>query len=81
VIGTPERFHCGKQIGSYIGLVPDEKSSGDRRSSVRTRENPEIPMMSSSSLNLKLKLMFINLNRGMHVYSFYRKTLKPSRVS
>jgi transposase len=31
VIGTPERFHCGKQIGSYIGLVPEERSSGDRR--------------------------------------------------
>lgn len=22
VIGTPERFHCGKQIASYVGLVP-----------------------------------------------------------
>jgi transposase len=21
VIGTPERFHCGKQIASYLGLV------------------------------------------------------------
>ena len=31
VIGTPERFHCGKQIASYLGLVPEEKSSGDRR--------------------------------------------------
>jgi transposase len=24
VIGTPERFHCGKQIASYVGLVPEE---------------------------------------------------------
>ena len=31
VIGTPERFHCGKQIASYVGLVPEEKSSGERR--------------------------------------------------
>jgi len=31
VIGTPERFHCGKQIASYVGLVPEEKSSGNRR--------------------------------------------------
>jgi transposase len=31
VIGTPERFHCGKQIASYVGLVPTEQSSGDRR--------------------------------------------------
>jgi transposase len=31
VIGTPQRFHCGKQIASYVGLVPAEESSGDRR--------------------------------------------------
>jgi transposase len=31
VIGVPERFHCGKQIASYVGLVPSEESSGDRR--------------------------------------------------
>jgi transposase len=31
VIATPERFHCGKQIASYVGLVPSEESSGDRR--------------------------------------------------
>jgi transposase len=27
IIGTPERFGCGKQIGSYIGLIPSEDSS------------------------------------------------------
>jgi transposase len=27
IIGTPERFPCGKQIGSYIGLIPSEESS------------------------------------------------------
>ena len=26
-----ERFQCGKQIASYLGLVPSEDSSGDRR--------------------------------------------------
>jgi transposase len=31
VIGTPERFPCGKQIAGYLGLVPSEESSGDRR--------------------------------------------------
>jgi len=31
VIGTPQRFHCGKQVASYVGLVPKEESSGDRR--------------------------------------------------
>src|SRR6202162_5037366 len=27
VIGTPARFPCGKQIGSYTGLIPSEDSS------------------------------------------------------
>jgi len=27
IIGTPERFPCGKQIGSYVGLIPSEDSS------------------------------------------------------
>jgi transposase len=27
IIGTPERFRGGKQIGSYIGLIPSEDSS------------------------------------------------------
>lgn len=31
VIGIPERFQCGKQVASYVGLVPAEESSGDRR--------------------------------------------------
>jgi transposase len=31
IIGNPERFQCGKQIASYLGLVPLEKSSGNRR--------------------------------------------------
>jgi len=31
IIGEPERFHCGKQVASYLGLVPLEKSSGKRR--------------------------------------------------
>ena len=30
-IGEAERFRCGKQIASYLGLVPSEESSGDRR--------------------------------------------------
>lgn len=31
VIGTPARFQCGKQVASYVGLIPAEASSGDRR--------------------------------------------------
>ena len=31
IIGTPERFQCGKQIGSYVGLIPAEDSSADRQ--------------------------------------------------
>lgn len=31
IIGTPQRFHSGKQIGSYLGLIPREHSSGGRQ--------------------------------------------------
>ncbi len=31
IIGEAERFQCGKQVASYLGLVPLEDSSGDRR--------------------------------------------------
>jgi len=31
IIGEVDRFGCGKQIASYLGLVPAEDSSGDRR--------------------------------------------------
>src|SRR5580700_2993247 len=31
IIGRPDRFQCGKQIASYLGLVPLEDSSGQRR--------------------------------------------------
>ncbi len=31
IIGTPERFHCGRQIASYLGLIPCEDSSADQR--------------------------------------------------
>jgi transposase len=31
IIGDVGRFRCGKQIASYLGLVPLEKSSGNRR--------------------------------------------------
>ena len=31
IIGEAERFQCGKQIASYLGLVPLEDSSGNRR--------------------------------------------------
>ena len=31
IIGRSDRFQCGKQIASYLGLVPLEDSSGQRR--------------------------------------------------
>jgi transposase len=30
-IGEPRRFACGKQVASYLGLVPDEDSSGGKQ--------------------------------------------------
>jgi transposase len=31
IIGRADRFQCGKQVASYLGLVPLEESSGNRR--------------------------------------------------
>jgi transposase len=31
IIGRAERFQCGQQIAAYLGLVPLEDSSGERR--------------------------------------------------
>jgi len=31
IIMTPERFPCGKQVGSYVGLIPCEDSSAGRQ--------------------------------------------------
>ena len=31
IIGRAERFRCGNQVASYLGLVPGEDSSGDRQ--------------------------------------------------
>jgi transposase len=31
IIGTPERFPCSKQIGSYTGLIPCEDSSAGKQ--------------------------------------------------
>ena len=31
ILGRADRFQCGKQIASYLGLVPLEKSSGNQR--------------------------------------------------
>jgi transposase len=29
VLGTPDRFRCGKQVSSYLGMIPCEDSSAD----------------------------------------------------
>src|SRR6202140_4127470 len=31
IIGTPTRFACAKQIGSYVGLIPSEDSSAGKQ--------------------------------------------------
>jgi transposase len=31
IIGTPTRFQCGKQIGSYMGMIPSEDSSAGKQ--------------------------------------------------
>ena len=31
IIGTPDRFHCGKQIVTHVGMIPTEESSGGKQ--------------------------------------------------
>lgn len=31
IIGTSARFHCGKKIGSYVGIMPCEDSGAGRQ--------------------------------------------------
>src|SRR5580704_2356643 len=31
IIGIPSRFHRGKQIGNYVGMIPSEDSSGGKQ--------------------------------------------------
>jgi transposase len=31
ILGTPHRFRCGKQIGSYVGMIPSENSSAGKQ--------------------------------------------------
>ena len=31
IIGTPERFPRGKQIGTYVGMIPSEESSAGKQ--------------------------------------------------
>ncbi len=31
IIGTPERFARGKQVGTYVGMIPAEDSSADKQ--------------------------------------------------
>jgi transposase len=53
VIGSPERFHCGKQIASYVGLVPSEESSDTAKSRTAYQDffalwkqaDPDIPIL------------------------------------
>jgi transposase len=43
IIGTPERFQCGKQIGSYVGLIPEEDSrAGHQRLGHVTRQDSSL---------------------------------------
>ena len=31
IIGTPARFHRGKQVGTYVGMIPSEESSAGKQ--------------------------------------------------
>ena len=42
IIGKADRFQCGKQIASYLGLVPLEESSGESATAGTYHETREL---------------------------------------
>jgi hypothetical protein len=42
IIGTPERFKCGKQIGSYVGLIPKTFEKKISRRSISATETSSL---------------------------------------
>ncbi len=46
IIGTPTRFERGKQIGTYVGMIPCEDSSA-RKQRLGHVTKPEVPCCGS----------------------------------
>jgi transposase len=46
IIGTPTRFQRGKQIGTYVGMIPSEDSSAGKQR-LGTSASKEIPCCAS----------------------------------
>jgi transposase len=86
IIGRAERFQCGKQIASYLGLVPSEESSGDRLGERFTEEftrnnlpcsRPRLPAL---PFLLRLALLHPPLVLSFHASSEMRAA-PPTRPS
>jgi len=57
IIGTPTRFPCGKQIGTYVGLIPCAESSA------RKQRLGHISKQDSSLL----RFLFVEAGKRQHV--------------
>jgi transposase len=57
IIGTPMRFQCGKQIGTYVGMIPCEESSA------RKQRLGHI----SKQGNSLLRFLLVEAAKGQHV--------------
>jgi transposase len=53
IIGTPKRFHCGKQIGTYVGMIPSEDSSARKYPSSR---HPEARIDATAPIYFKTRI-------------------------
>src|SRR5262249_60654147 len=77
IIGKAERFQCGKQVGCYLGFVPLEESSGDRRrlghitkqgnSLLRFLLVEAAQVTSRTLLEWRSKYMHLTLRRGRKI--------------
>jgi transposase len=73
IIGRAERFRCGKQIGTYLGLVPCEESSGERR------RLAHITKQGNSLLRfLPVEVAQVTVRRKIAKVAMAGKTCRPS---
>jgi hypothetical protein len=63
IIGSPDRFASGKQIGSYLGLIPCEDSSADRQRLGHVTKQGSVLCCAFSSWR-QLRLRFVGTPPG-----------------
>ena len=78
IIGEGNRFRCGKQVASYLGLIPSEHSSSDKRrlGAISKQGNSFLRM-----LLVEAATTAVRLEEGMKKKYQHRCHFKPKGVA